>query len=204
MSDATGTGGATGAGAKAAAPPEAAAQGDGVPGPAPRSAANGTTEDAAAAAADDGRTPAETAALARAGGRPPNRVHMTWDGEHRFDVGRAAGGPTIRIDAKGVTGPGPVDALLGALASCVCTDVVDILAKRRTPVESLTVDVSGTRVDGVPRRLLHVRLDIRLGGAGIERVHAERAIDLAVTKYCSVRDSLDPALPIEWTLELSD
>jgi putative redox protein len=35
-------------------------------------------------------------------------------------------------------------------------------------------------------------------------VHAERAIDLAVTKYCSVRDSLDPALPIEWTLELDE
>ena len=203
MSDATEAGGTTRAGAKAAAPPEAAAQGDGVPGPAPHSAANGAAG-AAAAAAGDGRTPAETAAVARAGGRPPNRVHMTWDGEHRFDVGRAAGGPTIRIDAKGVTGPGPVDALLGALASCVCTDVVDILAKRRTPVESLTVDVSGTRVDGVPRRLLHVRLDIRLGGAGIERVHAERAIDLAVTKYCSVRDSLDPQLPIEWTLELDE
>ena len=38
--------------------------------------------------------------------------------------------------------------------------------------------------------------------SGIERVHAERAIELAVTKYCSVRDSLDPNLPVEWSLEL--
>jgi putative redox protein len=97
-----------------------------------------------------------------------------------------------------------VDLLLGALASCVSIDVVDILAKRRTPVESLTVDVAGTRVDGVPRRLTHVRLDVRIRGAGIERGHAERAIELAVTKYCSVRDSLDPALPVEWTLDLGD
>ena len=35
------------------------------------------------------------------------------------------------------------------------------------------------------------------------RAHAERAIDLAVNKYCSVKDSLDPALPVVWTLELN-
>jgi putative redox protein len=43
-----------------------------------------------------------------------------------------------------------------------------------------------------------------LRGAGIERVHAERAIELAITKYCSVQESLDPATPVEWTLELDD
>jgi putative redox protein len=37
----------------------------------------------------------------------------------------------------------------------------------------------------------------------IERVHAERAIDLSVSKYCSVRNSLDPEMPIEWVLELN-
>jgi putative redox protein len=37
----------------------------------------------------------------------------------------------------------------------------------------------------------------------VDRLHAERAIDLSVTKYCSVRDSLDPNLPIEWKLVLN-
>ena len=183
----------------ATTPPAAVRQGDGEPGPGPRGAPTG------APPAADGREPTarEAEATARAGGKPPNRVRMTWDGEHRFDVGRPDK-PSIRIDAKGVTGPGPVDTLLGALVTCISTDVVDILAKRRTPVESLSAEVAGTRVDGVPRRLIHVRLDFTIRGAGIERVHAERAIDLAVNKYCSVRDSLDPELPVEWTLDLGD
>ena len=134
--------------------------------------------------------------------RPPNRVRATWAGAHRFDAGRP-GGPTVRIDASGETGPGPVDALLYALATCTAVDVVDILEKRRTPVESLTIDVVGHRFDGVPRRLVHVRLEYTITGAGIERAHAERAIELAVTKYCSVRDSLDPKLPVEWALTLN-
>ena len=134
--------------------------------------------------------------------KPPSRVQVAWAGEHRFDAGRP-GGPTVRIDASGKEGPSPVDALLLALGSCTAVDVVDILAKRRTPVERLTIDVTGERADGIPRRVTHVLLAYEVDGAGIERVHAERAIELAITKYCSVRDSLARDIVIEWSLALN-
>lgn len=127
---------------------------------------------------------------------------VRWDGDHRFDGSRLGSQHTIRIDADATTGPGPVDSLLCALASCTAVDVVDILEKRRTPVEGLTVDVTGERATTTPARLTRIVLSYRMRGAGIERAHAERAIELAVTKYCSVRDSLDPAMPVEWTLSL--
>ena len=136
--------------------------------------------------------------------RPPNRVVVNWAGEHRFDAGRE-GKPQVRVDADGATGPGPVDTLLIALGTCTAVDVVDILAKRRTPVEAMSIEVVGTRLDAPqpPRPLTHARLVYKIRGAGIERVHAERAIDLAVNKYCSVRNSLDPNVPVEWALELN-
>jgi putative redox protein len=133
--------------------------------------------------------------------KPPSRVHVAWAGGERFDAGRP-GGPTLRLDGTGETGQSPVDALLSALASCTAVDVVEILAKRRTPVASLTVDAVGERADAVPARFTRITLHYRIAGAGIEHAHAERAIELAVTKYCSVRSSLDPAMPVEWTLEL--
>jgi putative redox protein len=107
------------------------------------------------------------------------------------------------MDASGVTGPSPVDTLLCALAGCTGVDVVDILAKRRTPVQALSVDVEGERFAGVPGRVTAIKLHYRIIGAEVERQHAERAIELAVTKYCSVRDSLDPHMPVTWTLELN-
>lgn len=134
-------------------------------------------------------------------GKAPSRVSIKWDGEQRFTGGRENGIPIV-MDGRGSAGPSPVDTLLCALAGCTGIDVVEILAKRRTPVESLDVSVVGTRADAVPSRVSAVELVFHLRGAGIERVHAERAIELAVTKYCSVRDSLDPAMPITWTLEL--
>jgi putative redox protein len=134
--------------------------------------------------------------------RPDNRVQLTWAGDHRFDAGRP-GGPQIRIDASAQTGPGPVDTLLSALGSCTAVDVVDILAKRRTPVEALRIDVQGERREGIPRRVVKAHLVYHVDGVGIEREHAERAVELAVTKYCSVRDSLDPQMPITWSIVLN-
>ena len=132
-----------------------------------------------------------------------NNVVVRWDGGHRFDGMRAGSQKSIRMDADAVTGPGPVDTLLCALAACTGVDVVDILEKRRTPVEGLTIEVTGDRANAVPARLVRIHITFKMRGAGIERVHAERAIELAVTKYCSVRDSLDAAMPVEWTLELA-
>jgi putative redox protein len=133
--------------------------------------------------------------------RRQNHVKATWLGEHRFESGRP-GGPQARIDASAREGQSPVDALLSALATCTAVDVVDILAKRRTPLASLDVDVTGERSDGVPARLTRIHLTYRITGEGIEQIHADRAAELAVTKYCSVRDSLDPAMPVTWSVEI--
>jgi len=134
--------------------------------------------------------------------KPPVKVRTVWNGEHRFDFSRQ-GGIAQRIDADGKTGPGPMDSLLGSLIACASADVLDILAKGRTPVERLSVDAVGTRAHAVPARLVHVMLTFHVDGTGIERGAAERAIDLSVNKYCSVRSSLDPAIPIEWRLVLN-
>jgi putative redox protein len=130
-------------------------------------------------------------------------VLVEWKGERLFEAGRD-GRPAVLLDGDGIAGPTPPDTLLAALASCVSVDVVDILAKRRTPVESYNVEIVGERVETVPRRFRHITINVTIKGHGIERAHAERAIDLAVNKYCSVKDSLDPDLPIVWTLSLNE
>lgn len=140
------------------------------------------------------RAPAQT-------GTQPSRIHVEWAGGHRFDAGRP-NGPTARIDGDAETGQTPPETLLSALATCVSYDVVDILGKRRTPVESLEIDVVGERVDSTPRRYKHITLNFHIAGNGIERDQALHAIELAVTKYCSVRDSLSSDIVVDWTLDL--
>jgi putative redox protein len=127
--------------------------------------------------------------------RRESRVEVAWVGEHRFDTGRP-GGPTSRLDGEGVTGQSPVDGLLSALAACSAVDVVDILAKRRTPVERLRVEARGERRVELPRRFTKVELRYIVDGAGIDAVHVERAIALSHEKYCSVAATLAPDLEV--------
>lgn len=134
--------------------------------------------------------------------RPPQHVQLKWNGDHRFEGGRP-GGARSHIDASAKIAPSPVDTLLLALASCTSVDIVDILAKRRTPAATLDVDVVAQRAAAVPARVTSVVLTYTITGEGIDRTNTERAIDLAVNKYCSVRDSLDADMPIEWKLVLN-
>ncbi|HUR92784.1 MAG TPA: OsmC family protein [Gemmatimonadaceae bacterium] len=132
----------------------------------------------------------------------PATITVTWDGEQRFDAARPDR-PSIKLDGSGGAGPSPVDGLLASLAACAGIDVVEILNKRRTPPESITVEVVGERVTTIPKRLKHVTLNFHITGTGIDRANAERAVDLAINKYCSVRSSLRDDVPVEWTLELT-
>ena len=136
-------------------------------------------------------------------GKPPATVQISWVGAHEFEGGRLSGGAAIHMDSSGKTGPSPIDTLLCALAGCTGVDIGDILEKRRTPMSAMSVDVVGERFAGTPGRITKIHLVYHITGADVERVHAERAIELAVTKYCSVRDSLDPNLPVTWKLELN-
>jgi putative redox protein len=129
------------------------------------------------------------------------RSQATWLGHMLFDAGPA--GRTHRIDAGGGEAPGPVETLLSAVATCSSVDVIDILAKRKTPVEHLTVNVTAERRPEFPRRVQRMELGFRIDGAGIEREHAERAIQLSFERYCSVAASLAADIVAETRLTLN-
>jgi putative redox protein len=128
-------------------------------------------------------------------------VQVEWVGGLRFDAGRPDG-PKVRIDADAQTGPGPFDMLLAAVATCAATDVVEIMKKQRTPLSAMNVRVEAYRVSEMPRRLASAVLHFSLAGAGITPEKAARAVELSVTKYCSVRSSLLADVAVTWTIEI--
>jgi putative redox protein len=128
-------------------------------------------------------------------------TRAVWRGDHRFEAGPE--GRTALVDADAKTAPGPVETLLNALATCAGVDVLDILAKRRTPAERFAVNVTATRRTEAPRRVQRLDLEFHIDGPGIAVEHAERAIALSFEKYCSVAASLAPDIVAETTLILN-
>ena len=132
----------------------------------------------------------------------PVVMNIDWVGDQNFDTSRPGGGPIARFDGHGKTGQSPVDALLSAVATCSAIDVVEILAKRRTPATSMNIEAVGERVSDIPRRYKHITLKFRIGGAGIDYDYTLHIIEMAVMKYCSVRGSLRDDILVDWELEL--
>lgn len=128
-------------------------------------------------------------------------IDVQWVGGLNFEAGRPDG-PRIRIDGDGQSAPSPFDALLAAIATCASVDVVTILQKQRTPVQALSVRVEANRVDSTPRRLASAVLHFGITAPGTTLAKATRAVELSVTKYCSVRSSLIADAPVSWLVEL--
>ena len=104
-------------------------------------------------------------------------------------------GNEMQIDIpadQGGTGKGmrPMQTLLAALAGCSVVDVVGILKKQKQSFTSLHIEVDGTREEGKePSLWKHISLVFYFTG-NVELAKAQRAVDLSVTKYCSVAETL--------------
>src|SRR5258705_13169342 len=110
-------------------------------------------------------------------GNPISHSHSVWQGGLVFESGM--GDRTHTIDGNSKVAPSPVETLLNSVGTCAASDVVDILAKQRTPAERLEVDVLATRRPDYPRRVLTLEIMFTIDGAGIDPAQAERAIKLS-------------------------
>ena len=116
-------------------------------------------------------------------------------------VGHNEAGDQILIDADSpAIGVRPMQALLAALGTCTAYDVVEILAKRRTPVETHRIELEGTRAEEHPRRYTHIKVRHIVSGGGITQESLEKAVNLSHEKYCSVAASLNAEIEVEAAL----
>ncbi len=120
------------------------------------------------------------------------------ENKYTFDIGasQAVGG-----DDSGFR---PMQLVLAAIGSCSGIDVITILKKQRTDFDRLQVVVEGERIDAVPGPFKSIHLTFIIHGRKLDMEKANRAISLAVDKYCSVAEMLKQTVQITHSIELSD
>jgi putative redox protein len=119
-------------------------------------------------------------------------------------VGHNEAGDQIVIDGEEIAlGVRPMEALLAALGTCTAFDVVSILAKRRTAVESYRIELEGERAEDHPRRYTKIRVRHIVSGEGIMQESLERVVTLSHEKYCSVAAPLNSEVDSDAILKYS-
>jgi putative redox protein len=125
------------------------------------------------------------------------------DGTGLHFEARFASGLTTRFDSgDGATAPNPVLHLIASLAACEAMDVISILRKKRLDVTAYEVAMRGQRSEAHPRRFTAIEFVHRVTGRGVPAAAVEEAVRLSEEKYCSVRHTLDPAMPVTWRVEV--
>jgi putative redox protein len=119
-------------------------------------------------------------------------------------VARTEAGGVVSIDgAPGVGGQGlgarPMELILAGLGGCSGIDVVSILQKQREPVTGVTITVDAEREQNKEPSLfkaVHVHFAVR---GPLDEAHLSRAVELSMSRYCSVARILEPTATITWS-----
>lgn len=114
---------------------------------------------------------------------------VRWSGELNF-VGTSGSGHSLVIDGERQVGMSPMEMLLLGTAACAAIDLVMILRKGRQKVMDAWVEIGGERREENPRYYTAVDMHFVVKGVAVQPERVERAIELAMEKYCSASAQL--------------
>jgi putative redox protein len=96
----------------------------------------------------------------------------------------------------------PSELLLIAVGSCSAVDVVEILTKKRMPLTSLEISVTGEQDQDPPWTFRKIHVHYRISGKNLTEKAVAQAIQLSEEKYCSVAATVRAAAQIITEFEI--
>lgn len=127
---------------------------------------------------------------------PVNKARLRLERDLYF-IGSTQRGYEVEFDVRYEEGCSPTETLLLSVAGCISIDVVHILRKMRCEVDRYEVEAEGARNLTPPQYYKSFDIMIHIAGRGITPKKLDRAIDLSLTKYCSVYHSLRKDIQIK-------
>lgn len=109
-----------------------------------------------------------------------------------FDANESIGGSGFGVR--------PMEAVASSLAACASIDVLLILEKQRVQLSDYQVDITANRIDALPAIFSDIHLDFKFTGS-VDLSKLERAVNLSMTKYCSVSKILEPTCRVTFAIK---
>ena len=129
---------------------------------------------------------------------PKNKTaKIKWEGNGLAFTATGGSGFSLRFNnPSGPGGGSPMEVVAMAAGGCTAADVLDILRKKRQNVTGFEVNVVAVRAPQHPMVYTEIDLEYVVRGHNIDPKAIERSIELSLTKYCSVRNTLNRSVKI--------
>lgn len=124
-------------------------------------------------------------------------AHLVWEGQGLAFRAIGGSGYQIRFDnPAGPSGASPMELVALASGGCTASDVISILQKKQQQVVEFEVNVIGIRAAEHPKVFTEIELEYVVTGHQVDAQAVERAIELSLTKYCSVNKMLESSVQL--------
>jgi putative redox protein len=131
------------------------------------------------------------------------RVHIRQVDGHTL-MAKSDSNHWIPLDTGGTGAANdPFQIFVIACGGCTLVDVIDILSKGRKNPSRMELNVEAARAETVPKILRKLSFDYHVDGPDLSVETVRRAIELSLTKYCSVSLSLDRSIVFEARITLN-
>ncbi len=98
----------------------------------------------------------------------------------------------------------PMELVLIALGSCTGSDVAIILEKKRIPLTKFEMRLTGERAAQDPKAYTSIHIEYLFEGTGVKEKDAAHAVELSMTKYCSVSAMLKKSVAISTSITITE
>ncbi len=96
----------------------------------------------------------------------------------------------------------PMEMLLVAIGGCSGMDVASFLQKKKLQINGIEVNVSGTQDENYPHKFTGIELEYIITGKDLQETAVNKAIELSMDKYCSVKATLEGAAKINYRYKI--
>ena len=132
------------------------------------------------------------------------KIHLGIKGDKEYFAVNESGNRVEidMLDASEKQAMSPMQLLLSGLIACAAVDLVSMVKKRRKTLIDFSGDVDGVRREEIPKKYTKIDIVFSFTSPDLKQEEAQKLVDLAVEKYCSVSASLDPAIEITHTAKI--
>ncbi|MFO0752175.1 MAG: OsmC family protein [Thermodesulfovibrionales bacterium] len=130
------------------------------------------------------------------------QAKVKWVDGLRF-VGEATSGHAIVLDADREvggtnTGVRPTELLLIGLGGCSGMDVASVLQKKKQKISGVEMNVQGQKAQDYPQKFTEIDIEFVVTGKDLSEEAVRKAVELSMTKYCSVKATLEGTAKISY------
>ena len=132
------------------------------------------------------------------------KINLGFKSDHEYFATNESGN-RIEIDmlaSDDKKAMSPMQLLLAGVVACAAVDLVAMVKKRRKTLVDFAGEIDGERREETPKKFVKIDLKYVFTSPDLGQEEAQKLVDLAVEKYCSVSASIDPQIKLSHVAEI--